>query len=147
MPAPIIRTDGKVGPVDLSLLAADREDGYDYVSFRTIHGLWYTFTALKSTSIERQSEGKRVQPVQLCAKTEVLYSDCFIDLGSAPVFAGQALTNWLTERRHFPKNGEVSLQADMIIEGDRLAINGQETSPVDSGWVRERLGKPILANF
>ncbi|HEY4963202.1 MAG TPA: hypothetical protein VIH90_00710 [Candidatus Saccharimonadales bacterium] len=143
MPSRFTRTDGKEGPIDLSLLANDREAGYDYVTFSTASGLWYAFTALKTTRVE----DRRVQPVLLKAHTEIIYSDDPIDLAMSPLYAGKALKNWLRERRHFPGIGEVSLSADVIAEGDRLTINGQQTSAVVSGMIREANGGPILANF
>ena len=143
MSSPFTRTDGKEGPIDLSLLAADRNDGFDFATFRTANGLWYTFTPFKTTRVE----GRRVQPVLLEAYTEIVYSDDPVDLAMSPLYAGQALRNWLRERRHFPRIGEVSLSADVIAEGDRLTINGQQTGVVDCGYVREAIGGPILANF
>ncbi|HSX53209.1 MAG TPA: hypothetical protein VLF90_02480 [Patescibacteria group bacterium] len=137
MPNSFVRKDGKAGPVDLSLLAESGELGLNQLQFRTKTGLWYKLRALRDTHI---TQDNRISPVQLDTATEIVYSDGIEDLVRVPIFAFQALRNWATESRYFPRHGEVSLTAGIVDEGGSLEINGWLTSPIQVCWVNNNDG-------
>lgn len=47
-----LRTDGKAGSVDLSILARAKEERIKSIAFRTISELWYSLTPVDETELQ-----------------------------------------------------------------------------------------------
>lgn len=135
VPESWIREDDKAGSVDLSVLALPQDswERPDNLSFRTRSGLWYELEPMDETEI---------QPDNTLYPVHLEFGDTARITGNTVEEAGLALLfikKWVVERRHFPRIGEVSLLNTVIHEGDRLTINGRQTSPVDVAWMTERV--------
>lgn len=135
VPESWIRDDEKAGSVDLSMLAlpVGEWERPESVSFKTKRGLWYRFSPHENTALS----GDTIEPVKLKFDPSARIGGPFAiveELGLAVKFA----KNWLIERRNF-QVGLVAVKNTLITEGDSLEINGHSTSPVDVGWVTERV--------
>ncbi|MDB5175901.1 MAG: hypothetical protein JWM81_759 [Candidatus Saccharibacteria bacterium] len=134
-----LRTDGKAGSVDLSILAGDETARIKSIALRTVSELWYSLSPLEETAL--QADGT-ISPVYL-------QFDPWARITGGPIEeAGLALKfikKWATERRHFPRCGAVAITNAIIHEGEPLTINGHTTSPVDVAWVTEYVNDPSEA--
>jgi hypothetical protein len=135
-----LRSDGKAGSVDLSILARAKEERIKSITFRTVSELWYSLTPIDET--ELQPDGT-ITPVHLEFDPWARINGGLVEEVD---LALKFIKKWATERRHFPSFGEVTLTNAIICEGDSLTINGRNTSPVDVAWVREYVD-PGSASF
>jgi hypothetical protein len=135
-----LRTDGKAGSVDLSILARAEEERVKSIAFRTVSELWYNLSPLDET--ELQSDGT-IAPVHLEFDPWARINGGFVEEAG---LALRFIKKWVTERRHFQSSGDVAITNAVIHEGDPLTINGRDTSPVDVAWVREYVD-PTGASF
>ena len=126
-----LRTDGKAGSVDLSILANEKAT-IESVTFRTLSRLWYTLTPLGETELHTTSG--LITPVRLEFDPAARMNGGLVEETG---LALRSIKQWATERRHFPNPGEVVIANAVIREGDPLIINGRQTSPVDVAWVTE----------
>ena len=135
-----LRTDGKAGSVDLSILARAEEEKLKSIAFRTVSGLWYRLSPLDETELHSDDT---IAPVHLQFDHWARKNGGFVEeTGLALKF----IKKWATERRHFPSFGKVALTNAVIYKGDPITINGCKTSPVDVAWVREYVD-PDEASF
>jgi hypothetical protein len=126
-----LRTDGKAGSVDLSILAGNDDSNIKFIALRTVSKLWYNLSPLEDTSLHADGT---IAPVHLEFDPWARIDGGLIEeAGLALAF----LRKWATERRHFPRRGEVAVTNAVIYEGDPLTINGHNTSPVDVAWACE----------
>lgn len=135
-----LRTDGKAGAVDLSILAGDEKTRIISIAFRTASELWYNLSPLEETALATDGN---IAPVNLQFDPLARINGGFIEEAG---LALRFIKNWATERRHFPRFGEVAVTNAIIREGDPLTINGRNTSPVDVAWVTEYVD-PADASF
>lgn len=135
VPESWVREDDKAGSVDLSVLALPRDswDRPDLLSFRSRAGLWFEIKPMDETEIQPDNS---LYPVHLeFGSTARTTGNIIEEAGLALKF----IKKWAVERRHFPRVGAVSLMNTVIHEGDRLTINGRQTSPIDVAWMTERV--------
>ena len=135
-----LRTDGKAGAVDLSILAGDEKTRIKSIAFRTLSELWYNLSPLEETALATDGN---IAPVNLQFDPWARINGGFVE---EAVLALKFIKKWATERRHFPRAGEVAVANAIIREGDPLTINGRDTSPVDIAWVCEYVD-PADASF
>lgn len=133
-----LRTDGKAGSVDLSILV-DEKERIKSIGLRTISELWYSLSPLEDTAFH---EDGTISPVHLQFDPWARINGGFIEEAG---LALKFIKTWATERRHFPRYGQVAVANAVIQEGDPLTINGHNTSPVDVAWVTEYVDDPSEA--
>lgn len=126
-----LRTDGKAGSVDLSILTSDKKDRIKSIGLRTVSELWYSLSPLEDTELQ---EDGTIYPVHLEFDPWARINGGFVEEAG---LALKFIKKWATERRYFPNFGKVAVTNSIIHEGDPIVINGRNTSFVDVAWVTE----------
>lgn len=130
-----LRTDSRVGSVDLSILALPETDYSrpETISFLSKRGVWYNLKPLAETAL---AEDGTIFPVQLERSNR---SGPYENILDASINIIPEIMKWAVEGRHFPHIGSVAVQNQLVTEGDTLDINGRQTGPLDIAWVTERI--------